>query len=735
MPRRASVAVADTGEPIRPSAGHRPPSAAELEVLRQVGERWAEALGHRRLTARSLPIDPDLAPRSARLSPTSRFERFGHVVDGFAPASPGTVVATEEAMNPPGRVGRLVARCRRVVVGPPLSTTAIIHERLSRTVALAVLSSDALSSVAYGTEAMLSVLVLAGPAALSASLPLGGAIAVLMLVVGASYRQTIYAYPHGGGSYTVAGENLGRLAGLVAAAGLATDYVLTVAVSVTAGVAAVTSAIPQAGHAALGLDVGVIVLILAANLRGVRQSGALFAAPTYAFVAAILLLIAVGLARAAARGWSTLPPHPVAASETLGTFLLLRAFASGCSAMTGIEAISNGVQVFRPPEWRNARATLTTMVGLLVVMFLGVTVLAHLDGATPGRETVLSQLATAAFGRGAVYGYVQATTALILVLAANTAFSDLPRLLFFLARDRFAPRLFTRIGDRLVYSHGIVALAAASIALVVAFGGNTEGLIALYAIGVFLAFTLSQAGMVVHWWRTRGSGWRWRLAINAVGSLASAVVVAVVAGTKVSEGAWLVVVVVPLLVATMLRIRAHYECAEQATRPHPLTAEGGRVAAIPRRPAAAQSATDPEAVESPDEVRHLAVVPVAWLDLAALRALAYAVSLGIPVLALHVAADEVEAERLRCCWDAWGSHVPLEIVLSPYRAVVLPLVNYVGALQRRRPDLTVTVAIPELVVRRWWHALLHNQVGLRLRALLRSRPGIVLASVPYHLPC
>lgn len=735
--RDASGGVGDTDAVVvLPSASFPPPSAEELETLRAVGERWAEALGHRRLTTRVLPTDPDLRDGRVRLRRTSRFERFGQVSDGFLPAGRGTLVATEEAITPPGRLGRALSSARRFLLGPPLTSTAIIHERLSRPVALAVLSSDALSSVAYGTDAMLSVLVLAGTGAFGVSLPIAAVIALLMIVVGASYRQTIRAYPHGGGSYTVASDNLGRLPGLVAAAGLITDYVLTVSVSVAAGVAAITSALPQARPLTVEIAVVLVVAILAANLRGVRQSGALFAAPTYAFVLGILLLVGVGLGEAARRGFTVLPPRPVPAVESLSIFLVLRAFASGCSAMTGIEAISNGVQVFRPPEWRNARSTLTWMVALLVVMFLGVSVLAHLDGATPGAETVLSQLAERTFGRGPLYGYIQATTTLILVLAANTAFSDFPRLLFFLARDRYAPRFFSRVGDRLVYSNGIILLALAAIVLIVAFSGNIDSLIALYAIGVFLAFTLSQAGMVVHWWRRREPGWRWRLAINAVGATLSGAVVLVVATTKFTEGAWLVVVVIPLLVVAMLRIHGHYACAERATMPHRLAPETGAVAPVPRpRPRTATAVVVPEEAESPDEISHLALVPIAWLDLAALRALAYAVSLGVPVLALHVAADEVEADRLRRLWETWGGHLPLEIVLSPYRAVVVPLSRYVSALQRRCPSVTITVVIPELVVRRWWQAILHNQVGFRLRTVLRSCPGVVVATVPFHLRC
>jgi amino acid transporter len=742
------TATVDETVVLLPSAAYPEPTDRDLAVLREVGRHWQQALGGRRISISELPVDPDLAQRSGRLRSTSRMERFvggdpgpgGDGTHGFHAAGRGTVVATEEAITPPHHVR--LAQLRRVLLGPPLATTAIVQERLSNPVALAVLSSDALSSVAYGTEAMLSVLVLAGSSALGLSLPIGAVIVMLMLIVGASYRQTVRAYPHGGGSYIVAGDNLGRLPGLLAAAGLMTDYVLTVAVSVTAGVAAITSALPPARPYTVALGVAVIAFILAVNLRGIRQSGRVFALPTYAFVAGILLLIVVGLAQAAARGWTALPPPPARAVEGVGMLLVLRAFASGCSAMTGIEAISNGVPVFRPPEWRNARTTLSWMVILLAVMFSGITLLAHLDGTVPGQETVLSQLASHTFGRGVVYGYIQVATALILALAANTAFSDFPRLLYFLARDRFAPRPFLRMGDRLVYSNGIVVLAVVAALLVVAFHGVTDRLIALYAVGVFLAFTLSQLGMTVHWWRGRGERWVRSMLINGLGATLCAVVVAVIAVAKFVDGAWLVVIVVPMLVYGFLRVHAHYDCVEEATAPHPAAGQHRPIPFLPDGNGGGQGGRGeagyqppPEHAETPDQVRHLVIVPVAWLDLASLRALAYAVSVGKPVLALHVAPDEDEARRARRVWEAWGNHVPLEIIMSPYRAVVVPVVNYVAALQERHPKLTVSVVFPELVLRRRWHTVLHNHIPLRCRVLLRVRHGVVLTSVPFHPPC
>lgn len=393
---------------------------------------------------RALPLDPGLVsyPDAAEIQPT-RFGRFVPVAgrDGELPV----VEATSEAETPPTRVGRIARRLRRALLGPPLSATAIATERMRKLVALPVLSADALSSVAYGPEAMLAVLVLAGSAGLGYSLPIAAAIALLMLAVGVSYRQTIRAYPHGGGSYIVASDNLGRLPGLAAAAGLLTDYILTVAVSVASGIAAIASAIPSFTPATVPAGIGVIALLLTANLRGVRQAGALFAVPTYAFIAAVAAVIAVGLAGAAAQGFHPIPPPRLSATEGVGVVLVLRAFASGSTAMTGIEAVSNAVPAFQPVEWRNARTTLTWMIVLLITMFAGIVLLARLDGVVPeARQTVLSQLAHRSFGTGFLYACTQAATAMILLLAANTAYNDFPRVLFLLARNCHAPRLFSQ---------------------------------------------------------------------------------------------------------------------------------------------------------------------------------------------------------------------------------------------------------------------------------------------------
>jgi amino acid transporter len=704
-----------------PSAELPPLSEQELAVLRQVGRDWAAGLPDRPRRTDALPLDPAL--NQHRTPPPTRFSRIAPV-EVFRAEAPDRLVA-KEPDTAESSVGRILTTARRVVLGPPLNSAAVVQERLRRLIALPVLSSDLLSSVAYGPEAMVTILVLAGSAALGLTLPIAAALVVLMLAVGLSYRQTIPAYPHGAGSYIVASANLGSPVGLAAGAGLMMDYILTVSVSVASGVDAVVSALPRLAPLAVPLGLLVIAVLLAGNLRGVRAAGSLFAAPTYAFLAAIILLIAVGLAQAARRGFTTIPPPPLSATHGLGLLLVLRAFASGATSMTGIEAVSNAVPVFKPVEWRNARATLTWMVSLLVVMFAGLVTLIHLDGVVPRpHETVLSQLAHLTFPRGPLYVYVQATTALILLLAANTAFQDFPRLLFFMARDGYAPRVFLRMGDRLVFSNGILALSVAAAVILAVFHSRTQALIPLYAVGVFLAFTLSQTGMVRHWLRVRGPHWHRSIVINAAGAVLSALVLLTAAVTKFAEGAWVVVIAVPVLTLTSLRIRHHYDTAHAALSPD----------TAPTGVGARSGEQNQETTERPRQVQHLAVVPVARLDLAALRALAYAASLGQPVFAVHVSPDDEEDDRFRQQWQNWGNHLRLEIIISPHRAIIPSLARYLEALHALRPDITLTVILPEVVVKHWWHRPLHSHAAQRLRRAMRALPGIVVTSVPIHLP-
>jgi amino acid transporter len=713
-------------------------SEDELAVLRRVGGHWGRALGPRRTWANALPVDPGLHrfPRSLEPGPGGRFAEVDFVQTG----DPAEIVATPHAGAGSSRLGRAASSWRRIVLGSPLAGSAVTHERMRKPVALAILSSDALSSVAYGPEAMLAVLVLAGSGALGLSLWISVAIVVLMVAVGLSYRQLIRAYPHGGGSYVVADKNLGEFPALVAAAGLIADYVLTVAVSISAGVAAITSAVPGLANDAVPLGLGTIAILLAGNLRGVREAGAIFSAPTYAFALAILALIGVGLVDAAAGGFAPAPPVAIEPIEGLTALLVLRAFSSGATAMTGIEAISNAVPAFQPPSSRNARTVLTLMVGLLVVMFVGLVVLMHLDGIVPlADQTALSQLAHRSFGSGPLYAYVQVATALVLLLAANTAFNGFPRLLSFMARNGHAPRLFLRLGDRLAFSNGTIALAVAAGALFAGFGGRTEALIPLYAVGVFVAFTLSQAGMVVHWWRRREQHWRKSMVLNAIGAALSAVVFVIAAVTKFSHGAWVALLLIAILVLITWRIRRHYDSVRHAVALYPLERSAPHDPIVPAGLRAASGGSSytghqAEEDESPDQLQHLAIVPIVRLDLAGLRALAYAASLGQPVLAVHLSPDEDEAARFRSYWAAWGDHLPLEVVDSPYRALVAPLACYIDALHTQRSELTLTVILPELIVKHRWHRPLHNGTARRLRRALRRQPGVVITTAPLHLP-
>jgi amino acid transporter len=703
-----------------------------IEALRHVGREWAGSAPDREVWERALPVDPRLTFTSGDEDRQGRFVQI-RTARGDEAAE---LEATTRAGTPSEGPGRAASRLRRILIGPPLRSTAVAQERMSKLVALPVLSPDALSSVAYGPEAMLTILVLAGTAGLQLSLPISAAIVVLMLSIGLGYLQVIRAYPHGGGSYVVASENLGAIWGLFAGAGLIVDYILTVAVSVASGAAAVTSAIPSMSSAVVPIGLGVIVVLALGNMRGVRDSAAAFGAPTYMFVAAIAIVVIVGLVKSAQHGFPVTHPQGLRATETVGVLLVLRAFSSGATAMTGIEVISNAVPVFRPPEADNARRTLAVMVALLVSMFAGVVMLAHFDGTVPGgTETVLSKLAHSSVGHGVLYGYVQVSTALILLVAANSAFNGFPRLLFFMAKDSFVPRAFLRMGDRLAFTNGILVLSVTAALIYAGFGGNTNSLIPLFAVGVFVAFTLSQSGMVVHWWRHRDRRWRQAAATNLVGAVLSGLVVAIAAGTKFVNGAWVVVVLVPLIVLGCRRIHRHYELAREALTPDLSDRHHRRV----RPPIGGLRRSDDtpaqvETADSPAEVTNFVIVPVAVLDLAALHALAYAASLSQPLLTVHVSPNEEEAHRFNKYWHAWGDHLPLEVLISPYRAVVAPMANYIEALHSQRPDVTITVAVPVIVVKHRWERLLHSNLADRLGKALIAYEGIVITSVPFHLP-
>jgi amino acid transporter len=701
-----------------------------LEALREVGGQWSSCMADRAAWDRALPVDPDF--RYLEGEPAGgAFVR----IRSATRQGEDDLEATDAGDERDSRLRRLRYAGRRALIGPPLRSTALAEQRMSKRVALPVLSPDAISSVAYGPEAMMAILVLAGSSELKLSLPIGAVLVVLMVSVGLGYRQVIRAYPHGGGSYIVASDSLGPTWGLIAGAGLILDYILTVAVSVAAGVAAITSAIPSVSSATVPIGLGVILVLVLGNLRGVRAAGALFAAPTYMFVSAIALVVIVGLIRSGEHGFHAVAPVSHHATEALGLLLILRAFSSGATAMTGIEVISNAVSEFEAPEADNARSTLTIMIGLLVSMFIGVVVVAHLDGAAPGAQTVLSQIAHRSIGGGVLYAFVQISTTLILLIAANSAINGFPQLLYFMARDSYVPRIFLRLGDRLAFTAGIVVLAVPAAIIFAAFNGQTGPLIPLFAVGVFVAFTLAQSGMVAHWWNHRETGWRRRLAINLVGAVLSGAVAIIAAATKFAAGAWIVVVLIPLIVLACRRIHGAYQRARQSLIPDP-----GQALALPSAvltpPPPKAAATTPmgERQDAPTEVSHLVVVPIAVLDLAALRALAYAASLSVPLLALHISPSEAEAQRFRGYWNAWGDHLPLEVVVSPYRATLAPLANYIEELHHQRPDLTLTVVVPQLIPGRRWQRLLHNRIAQRLHKMLIEDEGIIVTSVPFHLP-
>ena len=630
------------------------------------------------------------------------------------PASPTYLVAEPSAAK--SSFGRAYRRVHRVLIGAPIPTAHEIHERLTKVKALAVLSSDAISSTAYATEETLLILVLAGSVAFQYVIPIGIAIIALLAIVASSYRQTIRAYPQGGGSYIVTKDNLGTGPSLLAASSLLIDYTLTVAVSISSGVAAITSAFDSLAPYRVELAVGAIVFITLANLRGVRESGSIFAVPTYLFIVGMFAVILLGLAAA----WFHLfTPHPVThsippATKALTIFLVLRAFSSGCTALTGVEAISDGVPAFQPPEARNARRTLTAMALVLGSLFLGITILTyHFHLVPSANETILSQLTRTVVGRSPFYYYVQATTAGILLLAANTSFSDFPRLSFFLARDGFLPHQFRLRGDRLAYSTGILALGIASSILVIGFGASVNALIPLYAVGVFLAFTLSQASMTYRWWKREPKGHQRNsgMLINGLGALTTGVVAVIIITTKFLTGAWIVLLLLPILIATMLAIHRHYQrVAAQLVLP---PQEHRGAANWPRESAA--------------------IVPIDALNEASMRAIEYAERIASDVVVVHVALDTKEAEQLAEQWRRERMELPLVVIESPYREIVGPLVNYIEELHRQTKGLTITVVLPEFVPAHLWELLLHNQTALRLKFALWTHPDVVVINVPYLL--
>ncbi len=644
----------------------------------------------------------------------------------FRRVGPGHFEATPEVNRTDTGLERAYHRIKALLIGSPLATAQEVHERLPKWKALAVFGSDAISSSAYATEAALVILVAAGNAALGISFYTALAIALLLSMVAFSYRQTVYAYPHGGGSYNVSRENLGQLPGLVAAAALLIDYVLTVSVSIVAGAANVTSALVASGFGAqidaiehtlppfLGVNVILsllfIGLITLGNLRGIRESGSIFALPTYLYIITLSVLIGVGIFKALTGTLHPVTPPPILkATEPITLWLVLRAFSAGSVAMSGTEAISNGVPVFKPPESKNAATTLTIMATLLGVFFLGISFLATHLGLVPNNdETIISQIARAVFGVGLPYYIFQIATMGILVIAANTAFADFPRLSSVLARDNYMPHQFSFRGDRLAFSTGIVALGAIAALLVVVFEGNVDSLIHLYAVGVFLAFTMSDSGMVVHWWRTRGPNWKTSIIINGADAVLTSSILVIVAITKFALGAWIVVILIPVIVSVFLVIHKHYEHVAEQLRIIP-----GQL--------------------PPTRINQVVLVPIDDVNYASLRAIAFARTISKDIVVLHISVDPKRAAKVKRKMEKYAPDLRFIVVDSPYRSFVQPMLSYIDALHGQQPNAFVTIVLPEFITARWWESFLHNRSANRLRKAFELHPNVAVVLVPYLL--
>ncbi|MCS6298261.1 MAG: APC family permease [Nitrospira sp.] len=599
---------------------------------------------------------------------------------------------------------------KRWLVGLPLKTKEAAHERLSKRLALAVFSSDALSSVAYATEEILLVLTLAGTAMVGYSIPLSLSIIGLLIILTMSYRQIIFEYPEGGGAYIVGKSNLGEWPGLVAAAALMIDYVLTVAVSVAAGIAALTSAFPDLLAHREALCVAAILLVTVVNLRGVRESGQFFAVPTYIFIATIAAMLGVGVVQILFGHAARVEPLPsMAPTEPLTLFLLLRAFSSGCTALTGVEVISNGVSAFKKPEPKNAAFTMIGMAVILGTMFIGISAMAYYFGIVPKNdETVVSQIARATFGTGLLYFLVQASTMTILILAANSSFNGFPRLASILARDSYMPHQMSMMGDRLVFSNGVIILGVFSCLLIVLFNGDTHALIPLYAVGVFLSFTISQAGMVKRWLVKKGPHWEKKLLVNGIGAVTTAIATLIIASTKFAHGAWIVIVLIPMLITFFRAIRSHYKAVSEQ-----VALSRGHRPPMPRR--------------------NIVVLPIGGVNRAVIRAVDYARSRSGDIRAVLVDVDPEETARVEIQWAQWGCGVPLTVLPSPYRSVLSSLLDYLEQVLQKDQECWVTVVIPEILPARWWQNILHNQRAFMLKGALLFKDRVILTDVPYHL--
>jgi amino acid transporter len=606
----------------------------------------------------------------------------------------------------------ILSKVKHFFIGDPLTMDKLEEEQIPKWKALAVLSSDALSSVAYATEEVLIALIALSVAAMAWSIPMAIGVAVLLLIITLSYQQTISAYPHGGGAYTVAKENLGETAGLVAGAALLIDYILTVSVSVSAGVENIGSAFPLVAQHKIIVGVFFILVIMALNLRGIRESSNIFAYPTYFFIFSIILLIGVGFYKIMTGEVIQQAPLLHEIYPEVPLFLLLRAFASGCSALTGIEAISNGVPIFKKPSQKNAKITMIWMGAILGCFFLGITLLAHVYGIAPVHgETVMSQLSRSVFGTNFIYYGIQVAIALILLLAANTSYADFPRLSSLLSKDRFLPRQLASIGDRLVFSNGIMGLTISSAILIVMFKGSTHLLIPLYAVGVFLSFTLSQLGMIVHHYKYKDLHWKKGLTVNALGAITTFIVLVVITITKFTHGAWIIVVLIPSLVFFFKLIKRHY------------LAVGHQLARD----------TYHHDLNIPKEKKYTAIVPISGIHPGVVMAVQYALTISNDVRICYVDVDRDATEKMLKVWEKWSQGLPLHILKSPYRSVLGPLLDYIDQVHIDSGKEMISIVVPEFITRRWYHQFLHNQMTLVLRTALRLRAGKVVTSIRYHL--
>lgn len=604
------------------------------------------------------------------------------------------------------------SRIKRILFGNPIATKHAHHERLPVWAGLPIFASDALSSVAYATEEILHVLVLCGASFLFYAWPTTWWLGGLMILVGFSYFQTIYAYPKGGGTYLVSTENLGSLAGRIAGASLLIDYVLTVAVSISSGVAAIVSLSPTVKPYAVPIAVAAVVLLMIANLRGAKESGLLFAIPTYSFVFLVLTMIAVGIFKSAGQ------PHVLPTVEAppegwhpFTAFVLFRAFAASCTALTGTEAIADGVQAFKAPEPKNAGKTLLWMVGFLLTMSLGISYLAFHIGAVPMEssdplyKTVVAQIASHFWGNGPLFWAIQVATALILFLAANTAFADFPRLSSFIARDGYLPRQLGSLGDRLVFQNGIIVLSVAAIALIIGFHADTHSLVPLYAMGVFISFTLSQSGMAVKFWKEKAP--KWKFLSSALGGVVTFVVLGILLYTKWEEKAWIIIIAIMVMLLIFHKIRQHYNYLAHQLELTP--------------------------TDTMPQFHTTVFLLVPRVHRGILRAIGYARASAKDVRAIHVTMDPKSTSQIKTEWDRFGGTIPLVILESPYRSLVEPVLDYIDQAIAEDPTMMITVIVPQAVPKFWWHSALHSNLALMLKTSLASRPNVVITNVRYFL--